>query len=101
MKSLVLDGNTLTIEEVYRSSRSVSKISFTSASKRRMAASRKVVEDWVRSGETIYGVTTGFGELSNVVISPEYLEDLQTNLIASHASMRLKNGGIIRVCRSP
>src|SRR3989441_363669 len=86
MKPLVLDGNTLTIEEVYRSSRSVSRITFTSSSKRRMAASRKVVEDWVRSGETIYGVTTGFGELSNVVISPDYLEDLQTNLIASHAA---------------
>jgi histidine ammonia-lyase len=86
VESLVLDGNTLTIEKVYRSSRSVSKISFTPASKRRMAASRKVVEDWVRSGETIYGVTTGFGELSNVVINADYLEELQTNLIASHAA---------------
>lgn len=86
MQSLILDGNTVTVEDVYRCSRNVSRISFSPSSKRRMRASRKLVEDWVRSGEIVYGVTTGFGELSNVRISPEHLEELQTNLIVSHAA---------------
>ena len=40
----------------------------------------------IRRGETIYGVTTGFGEFSNVKISPADLEQLQENLIMSHAA---------------
>jgi histidine ammonia-lyase len=86
MESLVLDGNTLTVEETYRCSKNVSRISFSPASRRRMQASRRLVEDWVSSGETVYGVTTGFGELSNVRISPAHIEELQTNLIVSHAA---------------
>jgi len=86
MESLVLDGNTLTVEETYRCSKNVSRISFSPASRRRMQASRRLVEDWVRRGETVYGVTTGFGELSNVRISPAHIEELQTNLIVSHAA---------------
>ncbi|HEY6191674.1 MAG TPA: histidine ammonia-lyase [Bacteroidota bacterium] len=86
MRPLVLDGNSLTVEDVYRCSRDVSRISYSESSKRRMRASRELVEDWVRRGESIYGVTTGFGELSNVRISADHLEELQTNLIVSHAA---------------
>ncbi len=51
-----------------------------------MAASRKLVEDWLRDGETIYGVTTGFGEFSSVRISAADIQRLQENLIVSHSA---------------
>jgi histidine ammonia-lyase len=39
----------------------------------------------VRSGEAVYGITTGFGKLKNVAIGAADLEQLQVNLILSHA----------------
>ena len=47
---------------------------------------RKRVEEAISSGQTIYGINTGFGELSSVRISSDDLEELQTNIIRSHAS---------------
>lgn len=46
---------------------------------------RSIVENKLSSGERIYGINTGFGYLSNVFIEQDKLEDLQLNLIRSHA----------------
>ncbi len=53
---------------------------------KRMRASREVIERLVAQGETVYGVTTGFGDLANVRIEPEQVADLQRNLVRSHAA---------------
>ena len=45
-----------------------------------------LVEEWLEKKERIYGVTTGFGEFSNVNIPFDKIEELQHNLIASHAA---------------
>jgi histidine ammonia-lyase len=45
-----------------------------------------VIERVVASGETVYGVTTGFGDLADVRISPEQTATLQRNLVRSHAA---------------
>src|SRR4051794_15186149 len=51
----------------------------------RIAAARQVVEDALRSGDTVYGVTTGVGDLVTVSIAPEDAAQLQLNLLRSHA----------------
>jgi len=51
-----------------------------------MTASRRLVERWVDRGDTIYGITTGFGELASVRIGSGNIEQLQLNLIRSHAA---------------
>ena len=51
-----------------------------------MRRSRTLVEEWLEKKERIYGVTTGFGEFSNVNIPFDKIEELQHNLIASHAA---------------
>src|SRR4051794_7017388 len=51
----------------------------------RIAAAREVVDAAVRDGRAIYGVTTGFGHLSDVRIAPQDAERLQLNLVRSHA----------------
>ena len=84
--NLLLDGNSLTIPLVYRAATSRATVSFSAAAKKRMAASRALVEDWVKKKEVVYGVTTGFGEFSNVTISVQDIERLQENLILSHAA---------------
>jgi histidine ammonia-lyase len=48
--------------------------------------SRRLVEQAIESGQTIYGINTGFGKLANVRIAPGQLDQLQTNLIRSHAA---------------
>lgn len=52
----------------------------------RMAAARRVVEDLVSSGETAYGITTGFGGLANVRIETNEQERLQRDIVRSHAT---------------
>ena len=55
------------------------------ASMDRVRASAASVERIVASGETVYGVNTGFGLLANTRIPPERLAELQRNLILSHS----------------
>ena len=52
----------------------------------RIDAARAVVEDIVREERVVYGITTGFGALAEVVIPPERIRELQYNLIRSHAA---------------
>jgi histidine ammonia-lyase len=51
----------------------------------RIAAGRAVVERALESGEAVYGVTTGFGQLESVRIAPADAAQLQVNLLRSHA----------------
>lgn len=52
---------------------------------RRINDSRNLIDHWVRQGKTIYGITTGFGALSSVTISPGDTRKLQRNILMSHA----------------
>ena len=56
------------------------------AAMQRVAESAAAVERIVASGETVYGVNTGFGLLANTRISDDRLAELQTNLILSHSA---------------
>lgn len=50
-----------------------------------MVAANTVVNSIVTRGDTVYGITTGFGKLSDVTIPHNRLSDLQLNLVRSHA----------------
>lgn len=56
------------------------------ASMQRIADAAASVERIVASGETVYGVNTGFGLLANTRIPDDRLAELQTNLILSHSA---------------
>ncbi|OPX35985.1 MAG: histidine ammonia-lyase, partial [Desulfobacteraceae bacterium 4484_190.2] len=49
-------------------------------------STRKLIEHWVQEEKIIYGVTTGFGALSDVIISKEDTWQLQENILMSHAA---------------
>ena len=51
-----------------------------------MLASRTTIEELVAAGETVYGVTTGFGVLASRRVEPADAERLQQNLLVSHAA---------------
>lgn len=86
MTTLVLDGNSLRLDDVVRAAEGSVRLVLAPEARDRIAASRSIVEQWIDEGAIIYGVTTGFGELASVAISPEHVEALQMNLIISHSA---------------
>ncbi|MEW5800041.1 MAG: histidine ammonia-lyase [Bacteroidota bacterium] len=85
--TLTLDGNSLSIEQLYTAAKnSAATIALSPKAKKAMQRSRALVEEWLAKDEVIYGVTTGFGEFANVRIPFDKIEELQTNLIKSHAA---------------
>ncbi len=85
-ETVVLDGFHLTPEAVSRVALNNSEAVLDDAAKQRILASRQCVEKAVREGKRIYGINTGFGALSNVVIDAGQIEQLQENLIRSHCT---------------
>ena len=85
MDTVVIDGVNLTLEMVKAVSVGSMQASLCSNSRKKMQASRKAVEDILDSGEVVYGINTGFGALSSVRIGDDQLEELQSNLVRSHA----------------
>ncbi|KPV42223.1 histidine ammonia-lyase [Alicyclobacillus ferrooxydans] len=84
--TIQLDGNSLTIKQVAQVLYHKETVEIDPQAWGRIADSRAVVERNVSEGNVIYGVTTGFGKFSDVVIPAADVEDLQLNLIRSHAS---------------
>ncbi|HJQ20238.1 MAG TPA: histidine ammonia-lyase [Gemmatimonadaceae bacterium] len=83
---VVLDGNSLTIDDVFAVAVRGAPVSLAPAARQRAQAARRHVEALVDRNAVAYGVTTGFGKLSEVAIPPDRLAELQVNLIRSHAS---------------
>jgi histidine ammonia-lyase len=83
---LQLTGRDLTVANVVSVARGGRAVEVEPAARERMAVSRAVIEQVVASGDTVYGVTTGFGDLADVRISPEQTATLQQNLVRSHAA---------------
>src|SRR3954451_22184448 len=84
--TLLIDGETLTIDKAYAVAVHRLRVELAPAARQRMLRTRAVVDDIVERNEVVYGVTTGFGKLSDVAIPPERLAELQVNLVRSHAS---------------
>ena len=81
-----LDGRSLDLEQVRAVAERGATVSLSDAARTRMAATRRVVDDIVARSSVAYGVTTGFGKLSDVAIPPDKLAQLQVNLVRSHAA---------------
>ena len=83
---VVLDGNSLTLAHVEAVARGDARVVLADDARARMLRAHEHVDRIVRDREVVYGVTTGFGKLSEVAIPPERLAELQVNLVRSHAS---------------
>ena len=86
MTNIILDGTSLTLVDVERVALGRAAARLHPKARRRMARSRRIIDDLARGREQIYGVNTGFGRLKDVRISPAKLADLQVNLIRSHCA---------------
>src|SRR5215470_14851915 len=83
--TITLTGNDLTFEQMHAVVAHDENVSLSPSAMERMNASRAVVDKLVASGNTAYGINTGFGKLASVRISAEQVRQLQVNLVRSHA----------------
>ena len=84
--TVVLDGRSLMLADVEAVARADREVALSPEAAQRMLRAQAYVDRIVREREVVYGVTTGFGKLSEVAIPPERLGELQVNLVRSHAS---------------
>ena len=84
--AIQLNGTDLNVEQLWEIAVRKSRVALGPRAVKKMTASRALVERWLSEGETVYGVTTGFGEFANVRIDIDRIEELQENLILSHAA---------------
>lgn len=80
-----LTGQSLTLEQVKRICYDGEHVTISRESLRKVEQSRKAVEKIVADKRTVYGINTGFGKFSDVIIAEDDVNDLQLNLIRSHA----------------
>ena len=84
--TIVLDGHSLTIEDVVKVARGHEKIEIHPEAMERIKECRELLERKIAEKEIMYGVNTGIGELSEVVLTQEQVEQYQRYLIYSHAA---------------
>lgn len=88
MRSIVIDGESLTFDEVLavangKPGEPVVSLSDSAVAKVKRAA--EAVDKLLERGEIAYGITTGFGAFKDKIISREEVERLQKNIVLSHA----------------
>lgn len=83
--TLLLSGSNLTLARLRRALARGEKIAVAPAARKRIRASRAIVDRLHDSPEPHYGINTGFGALAHQRVPAADLEQLQENLILSHA----------------
>lgn len=82
---LILNGKGLKPEELVNFTRNGGEIALSAESGERISKAEQFVQKVVENKQVVYGITTGFGKFSDVVISKEETAALQANLIMSHS----------------
>ena len=85
-RKIVLDGSHLAIADLVGVARHGAAVALSRAARTRIGRARDLVEQWVAEGRVIYGVTTGFGALSEVTIGAQDTRTLQKNILMSHSA---------------
>ncbi|MGD8791897.1 MAG: aromatic amino acid ammonia-lyase [Anaerolineae bacterium] len=84
--TIVLDGSGLTIEKVVRIARHGERVELAPEAVERIEACRAMLEAKIEAREIMYGVNTGIGEFSEVVLTDDQVQQFQRYLIYNHAA---------------
>jgi histidine ammonia-lyase len=83
---VILDGHSLKAEDVVNVARGGEQVSISKDAVDRINKCRALLERKIAAKEIMYGVNTGIGELSEVVLNPEQVAKYQRYLVYSHAA---------------
>ncbi|WXG45314.1 MAG: histidine ammonia-lyase [Candidatus Atabeyarchaeum deiterrae] len=86
MSDVRLTTQKLSIRDVVSVARGFAKVELSTEATENVQKAQATVEKAVSEGRIVYGVTTGFGALSDKIISKKDVEKLQRNLLRSHAA---------------
>ena len=84
--SIKLNGNELTVEKLVRIARDGEQVELAQDSLRSIIKCREMIEEKIQTGEIMYGVNTGIGEFSEIVLDDTQIKDFQKYLIYNHAA---------------
>jgi len=84
--ALVIRGSGLTIQDIVEVARDNRKVELHPDSVAKIKQCRDMLEKKIEAREIMYGVNTGIGELSEVVLTDEQIKDFQKYLIYNHAA---------------
>ena len=87
---IILDGENLTLEQVYTVATAPARgehleVVLADEARRKVRRAERAVQEMIRCGEVVYGVTTGFGAFKDRLIPPDQVQQLQRNILMSHA----------------
>ncbi|NBI05269.1 histidine ammonia-lyase [Senegalia massiliensis] len=85
MTEILIDGQNLDLDMFIEVVRNNKKIKLSEQSIKNINNSRALVDRYVDEEKVVYGITTGFGKFSDVIISKQDTKKLQKNLIISHS----------------
>ena len=84
--SIILNGSGLTVEKLVRIARNKEQVELSKDSIERIKSCRAMLEEKIQAHEIMYGVNTGIGEFSEVVLNDDQVKDFQKYLIYNHAA---------------
>jgi len=84
--AIILNGSELTIDKLVGIARHGEKVELQSGALEKIKTCRAMLEEKIKAHEIMYGVNTGIGEFSEVVLSDEQVKEFQKYLIYNHAA---------------
>ncbi len=84
--AIILKGSDLTVEKLVKIARFNEKVKVDTESIKRIKKCREVLEKKIESKEIMYGVNTGIGEFSELVLNDDQIKQFQKYLIYNHAA---------------
>jgi histidine ammonia-lyase len=84
--SIILDGSNLSIEKLVAIARHKEKVEIRDEALQRIKTCRTMLEEKIQAHEIMYGVNTGIGEFSEVVLNDEQVKEFQRYLIYNHSA---------------
>ena len=86
MKKIFLDNEQITNNDLVAVARYNAFADFSSKGEARVEKTSTLIRKWIAEKKVIYGITTGFGALCNISIPEKDTQQLQENIIMSHAA---------------
>ena len=84
--TIIIDGSKLTIEKLVKIAREKEKIKLHPDALKRIEKCRELLEKKIEKKEIMYGVNTGIGEFSEIVLSDDQIKEFQKYLIYNHSA---------------
>ena len=84
--SISIDGSNFTVEKLVLIARHKEKVEISNEALQRIKTCRAMLEEKIKAKEIMYGVNTGIGEFSEVVLNDDQVKDFQKYLIYNHSA---------------